>query len=227
MSNLLPKEKQTAYQRWELASFGDDRPSHQPLPPPPKPLAPEPPSEEAIARLNAQLALLREDARVEGYDAGIAEGREAGLTEGRSQATEELQHLRQLAESFGNEIARANEVIADDLLNLALDIAKAMLKTALAVKPELVLPIVGEAVRYLPSLQQPALLFLHPDDVALVQERMNDELTKAGWRIAEDMSLQRGGCRIETASNQIDASITSRWERISASLGKDTSWIDI
>ena len=25
-ANLIPKEKQTAYQRWELASFGDSRP---------------------------------------------------------------------------------------------------------------------------------------------------------------------------------------------------------
>jgi flagellar assembly protein FliH len=227
MSSVIPKEQQTAYQRWELASFGDDRPSHQPPPPSPKPLAPEPPSEEAIARLNEQLALLREDARTQGYDDGIAAGRAAGLIEGREQADDELLRLRRLADTFGNEISRANAVIADDLLNLALNIAKAMLKTAFLVKPELVLPIVGEAIRYLPSLQQPALLFLHPDDIPLVQDRMSDELTKAGWRIAEDTALERGGCRIETASNQIDATTTSRWERIAASVGKDTSWMDV
>jgi flagellar assembly protein FliH len=227
MSSVIPKEKQTAYQRWELASFGDDRPSHQPAPPPPKSAASDPTSDESIARLNEQLALLKEDARVQGYDSGMAEGRAAGLIEGRAHATDELLRLQQLAESFSGEVARANAVIADDLLCLALDIAKAMLKTALSVKPELVLPIVGEAVRYLPSLQQPALLFLHPDDMPLVQEHMNDELTKAGWRLAQDMSLERGGCRIETASNQIDASITSRWERIATNLGKDSSWIDV
>ena len=55
------------------------------------------------------------------------------------------------------------------MLDLALDLAKAMLKTALAVRPELVLPIVAEAIHYLPALQQPALLFLHPDDALLVK----------------------------------------------------------
>ena len=227
MSNALPKEKQTAYQRWELASFGDDRPSQQPAPPPPKQAEPPPPSEEAIARLNAELDLLREQARQEGYAEGIEQGRQQGLTEGRFQAAEELQRFVQITASFGAEIARANDVIADDLLKLALDIAKGMLKTALQVRPELVLPIVSEAIRYLPSLQQPALLLLHPEDVKLVSERMHDELTQAGWRVAEDMRIERGGCQIETGTNQIDATIGSRWERIAASLGKDTGWMDI
>ena len=224
MSNVLPKEKQTAYQRWELASFGDDRPSQQPAP---QVVAavPAPPSAEAIAKLNEELALIREEARQHGYADGLAEGSQLGLTEGRAKAAGELQRLHQLSESFGAEVARANEVIAEDLLVLALDIAKAMLKTALTVKPELVLPIVGEAVRYLPSLQQPALLFLHPDDAILVNDHMADELTKAGWRIAEDVRLDRGGCRIETASNQIDATTGNRWERIAASLGKESSWL--
>jgi flagellar assembly protein FliH len=228
MSNVVPKEKQTAYQRWELASFGDDRPSQMPPAAPPGPpgsAAPPAPTEESIAKLNEQLAIVNEEARQIGYANGVTEGRDVGLAEGRAQAAEELTRLQQISAAFGNEVARANEVIAEDLLILALDIAKAILKTALAVKPELVLPIVGEAIRYLPSLQQPALLFLHPDDAKLVKEHMEDELTKAGWRLSEDTHLERGGCRIETASNQIDASITSRWERIASSLGKESGWL--
>lgn len=229
MSSALPKEKQTAYQRWELASFGDDRPSKQPPPPPPQPVyvEPPPPSEDAIAKLNEELDFLREEARQQGHEEGIEEGRKQGLEDGRQQAEQELQQLRELAGSFTAEVARANDVIAEDLLTLALDVAKAMLKTALEVKPELVLPIVSEAVRYLPSLQQPALLLLHPEDMALVKEHMDDELTKAGWRVAEDIRVDRGGCHIETASNQIDASIGNRWERVAASLGRESSWMDV
>jgi flagellar assembly protein FliH len=194
-------------------------------PGPPGSAAPPAPTEESIAKLNEQLAIVNEEARQIGYANGVTEGRDVGLAEGRAQAAEELTRLQQISAAFGNEVARANEVIAEDLLILALDIAKAILKTALAVKPELVLPIVGEAIRYLPSLQQPALLFLHPDDAKLVKEHMEDELTKAGWRLSEDTHLERGGCRIETASNQIDASITSRWERIASSLGKESGWL--
>jgi flagellar assembly protein FliH len=229
MSSVVPKEKQTAYQRWELASFDEARPAAASAPGIAPPHEPGRLSGELLEKLNAQAEGLRTEARQKGYADGRAEGyaagRELGLAEGRAQATTEMQSLKQIAEAFGGEVAHANETIAEDLLALALDIAKAMLKTALQVNPDLVLPIVGEAVRYLPSLQQPALLFLHPEDVQVVNEHMHDELTKAGWRVAEDPHLERGGCRIETASNQIDASLGCRWERLAASLSKDSSWL--
>jgi flagellar assembly protein FliH len=227
MSNVVPKERQTAYQRWELASFGDEdpQPSHVHAPPPP-PILPAIPPEEALAKFNAELDALREEARQQGHSTGLAEGRTRGLEEGRAEAAEEREQFRRLAASFSDEVMRADDVISEDLLKLALDIAKAVLKTALLVQPELVLPIVGESVRYLTSLQHPALLFLHPEDAILVREHMHDELDKAGWRIAEDLHLERGGCRIETATNQIDATINGRWERIAASLGHTTGWIE-
>ena len=212
MSSTLPKEQQSPYQRWELASFGEERESGRAGAP-------------SAADLAQQMAQARATAHAEGYAQGLMEGRAAGLKEGHLQAAQEIIHLQQIAETFGTEVAQANEVIADDMLDLALDLAKAMLKTALTVRPELVLPIVGEAIRYLPSLQQPALLFLHPDDAALVRDHMQDELDKAGWRVAEDVHMERGGCRVETASNQIDASAPTRWQRIAAALGKDLDWL--
>ncbi|WP_019141172.1 flagellar assembly protein FliH [Noviherbaspirillum massiliense] len=210
-STVIPKEKLSAYQRWELASFDDFRPA---------PAAPQNEAENA-----EMLAALREQATQEGHAAGHAEGYAAGLEAGRAAAAEETAQLLRLAETFGHEIAKANEMIADDMLNLSLDVAKAMLKTALNVRPELILPVIGEAIRYLPTVQQPALLFLHPEDAVLVRERMGDELEKAAWRITEDAHMERGGCRIETPSNQIDASPSTRWQRIAAALGKESDWL--
>jgi flagellar assembly protein FliH len=219
MSSALPKEQQSAYERWELASFGDERASTK--------ATALSNAQSAVAKLASEQAeQMREEARLTGYTEGHAQGRAAGLEAGRAEAVQEVTQLRQIAQSFGSQVAQADEVIAEDLLNLALDLAKAMLKTALAIRPELVLPVVGEAIRYLPSLQQPALLHLNPQDVALVKEHMTDELEKSGWRLAEDIHMARGGCRIETASNQIDATISTRWQRIAEALGKDSAWLD-
>jgi flagellar assembly protein FliH len=218
MSNVIPKEKLTAYERWEMASFGDDR----------KPV--EQNTEADRAKEAEERARLREEARLQGYAEGQAEGfeqgRKAGLETGRAQASEELQHMRDVMGTFDVEVAQANETIANDMLELALDVAKAMLKSGLAIRPQLVLPVVSEAIRYLPSLQQPALLFLHPQDAELVRHHMADELGKAGWRVAEDHQMQRGGCRVETATNQIDASTETRWQRITDALGKQTDWLE-
>jgi flagellar assembly protein FliH len=216
-SNVIPKEQLTAYQRWEMTSFGDERPSQQ------NTLAQQ---QAAQQRALEEAARMREEARQQGYAEGFNQGHAEGVQAGRIEAAREAVQIRQVAEAFGAELMQVNDAVADDMLNLSLDLAKAMLKTALHVKPELVLPIVSEAIRYLPSVQQPALLVLHPQDAAIVRSHMMDELEKAGWRLTEDLQIERGGCRVETASNQIDATLPVRWQRIADALGKQTDWLE-
>lgn len=210
-SAVIPKEQMSAFQRWEMASF-NERPSAPALP-------------EAMQPSIEQIAEIRAAARAKGHAEGLAEGRAAGLAQGRAEAGTETQRLQQIVAAFGQEVARADEVIGQQLLELALDLAKAMLKSALAVRPELVLPVITEAINYLPALQQPAVLFLHPDDALLVRNHIGDDLQKSGWRLAEEPHMERGGCRVETASNQIDASAGTRWQRIATALGKDSEWL--
>lgn len=247
MSNI-PKEKQTAYQRWELQSFGDSRPSMlaqrereeqqaraiaaeeaaalaeveqaqydaEPAP------APDYPTEE-------ELAAIREEARQQGYDAGFKAGHDDGAAQAlmKRAATEQaLAPLREIADNFSTALRDADQAISNEVLELALHLAKGMIKTALRVKPELILPIVRDAIEYLPVLQQPALLILNPDDAAVVREGIAEELDKGGWRVIDDPTIERGGCKVDTASNQIDATVASRWQRLSLALGKDIDWID-
>ncbi|HEY8606480.1 MAG TPA: FliH/SctL family protein [Noviherbaspirillum sp.] len=220
-SPVIPKEHLSAYQRWEMASFGEDRPT----------ITQSPAALEQAARKAAEdAARLREEAQREGYAEGHAQGHaagmQAGMDEGRAIAAREAAQLRMVADAFAGETMRAGETVAHDMLALALDLAKAMLKTALKAKPELVLPVVTEAIRYLPVVQQPAQLVLHPDDAAVVRGHIGDELAVGGWRIVEDHGMERGGCRVDTASNQIDASPQVRWQRIAEALGKQGEWLE-
>jgi flagellar assembly protein FliH len=247
----IPKEQQTAFQRWEMKSFGDFRPSAlaaraaeaaeaaeaaalaQPLEPEaeaeeapylePEAPPPEYPTEE-------ELAALREQARIDGYDqgyaAGHAEGRADAIALAKEASDQELAPLRALAGNFSNALQDADQLIAADILELALQLAKGMLKQALHVKPELILPIVRDAIEYLPVLQQPALLMLNPDDAKTVREGIGEELDKGGWRVIDDAQIERGGCKIDTASNQIDAQTSARWQRLTHALGKDVDWLD-
>jgi flagellar assembly protein FliH len=172
-----------------------------------------------------QITAIQEQARQEGYHAGHAEGVAEGLAEGREAAALEAARLRGLADTFSTEISKADETISQQVLDLSIDLARALLKSALTIRPELVIPIVKEAVRYLPVLHQPALLFLNPDDAVLVKDRIGDELTKMGWQLTDDAQLEPGSCRVETANNQIDASLPTRWQRLAAALGKDSDWL--
>lgn len=231
MSNVIPKEQLSAYQRWELASFD------APPPPTPEELAARKQQGINDARQRAHAAGLEEGRAAgyqQGYAQGVEEGRAAGLEQGRAQgleegralAAEEKAQLQRIAAEFGTEVAQASERIAVDVLELALDLSKAMLKHALNVRPELIVPVVSDAIRYLPTVQQPALLFLHPADSLLIKEMMGEELTQSGWRIVDDAHMERGGCRVETSSNQVDASAPTRWARIAAALGKESDWLE-
>ena len=235
----LPKELQTAYQRWEMTSFGDERPSAvaqrsaraaaEAAPPPsPAARAPAVPVPSAL-----EIEAIREAARQEGYAEGVAAGQAAGheagyqdgLEMGRAEAATELTHLQSLATTFGDAVTGADETISNDVLELALHLARSMVRTSFEVRPELILPVVREAIDYLPTLQQPALLILHPEDALIVRSSIGHELEKSGWRVVEDVQIARGGCRVDTASNQIDAQIASRWQRLTHALGKNLDWL--
>lgn len=217
----IPKEMQTAYQRWEMNSF-DPRPAATPAAAEAEDVQIDP--AYALPTVE-ELAAIREQARAEGYDEGHAAGYADALAVGRLEAAAELEHMKALALTFGTALSQADENIAADVLELALHLARGMLRTALEVKPELVIPVVREAIEYLPVLQQPAILMLNPDDIALVRDAIGEELDKGGWRVVEDAQIARGGCKVDTASNQIDAQAASRWQRLSQSLGKNVEWL--
>lgn len=221
----IPLEQQTPWQRYEMASFGDNRPTAVAR------AAAEKAARAALQKqLSEQIANSRQEARDEGREEGHAEGfavgHAEGLAQGRLEAVDERHQMLALLAGLTAELARANEMVAKDVLALALDVAKAMLKTALPVKPELVLPAVEEAMRHLPAVQPPALLQLHPEDFTLVQAQIGDVLAASGWRLHQDPAIERGGCRIETGTNQVDAEIGTRWQRIAAALGCKDEWLE-
>ena len=236
---VIPKELQSAYQRWEMASFDKERRDSQ------RALQREEQAAPAPAEIVPQVVLpsveeieaMREAARQDGFAQGLQEGREQGYAEGRAQgyadgaeagqieSAAELENMRSVAATFGDAVAAADETIAADVLELALRLARGMVRTAFDVRPELIVPVVREAIGYLPVLQQPALLSLHPEDALIVRQGMADELTKGGWRIIEDATIARGGCKVETASNQIDAQAQARWHRLTHALGANVEWM--
>ena len=238
----MSKDTQGVFKRWEMTSFGDERPSSlaariqaeeraaaaaRPAPSP-SPVAPAIQLPTA-AELEAIREAARAEGHAEGYAEGLAEGRTAGHSEafaaGQQETADEMAALRAIATTFGDAVAAADETIASDVLDLALHLARSMVRTAFEVRPELIIPVVREAIDYLPVLQAPAVLALNPDDIEIVRAALSDELDKGGWRVVADPQIGRGGCKVDTASNQIDAQAAARWTRLTHALGKNVEWL--
>lgn len=202
-SSVIPKQQLSAYQRWELDSFDTTAPAK---------------NSATILPTAEQVEHIYQQAREEGYAAGHREGMDLGQAE--------AQRLRVLLDNLDRELQQFDQHVAQDLLTLSLDVAKQMLCQALKVRPELVLPVVQEAIGCLPRFNQHAHLVLHPEDAALVRSRLGEQLSHSGWKILEDPLVQRGGCRVETANSQIDATLPGRWQRVLAAIGQEGNWLE-
>ncbi|MCE5182558.1 MAG: flagellar assembly protein FliH [Betaproteobacteria bacterium] len=208
MSNFIPKEQLSAYQRWELNSL--DEPLQESADLLPQAGVPMPTAEEVEA--------IHRRAHQEGYAAGYQEG--------KARTDAELAQLAQLASSLEGALNQFDEEMMQSLLTLSLDVAKQMLREALRVRPELALPAIREAVSSLPQVSQHPHIKLNPDDAALVRSLMADELSSFHWKLIEDARIERGGCRIETVNSEADATMESRWERVLAVLGREGAWLE-
>jgi flagellar assembly protein FliH len=116
--------------------------------------------------------------------------------------------------------------MAQTVVKLAVDLARQIVRESLAVKPELIVPVVSEAISGIARSAEPGGIHVHPDDLPVLQERLGDALAHGNWKAFADERVPRGGCRVEFAGGQVDASIATRWERVMAQLDRKDAWLD-
>ncbi len=213
----VPKEQQTAYERWEMSSFSAGGQEIRP--------AVNRQKRKDSPAETEQLTQIFENVRKEAYNKGMQEGYAVGMAKAREYAKEDKQNFLNLMAAFTDALELSDEQIAEDVLSLALDIAKSMLKVKLNVDHKALLPVVLDAIHYLPSIQRPARILVHHDDMQMLREHMADEIANDHWQIQEDSNIERGGCLVETGANQVDATNTMRWKRITEALAQNNDWL--
>ena len=206
MPEALPRAQQSAWQRWELASLGADAEARvDPL---------------SAARLAAEQRAAETLARIE------AEGHARGYAAGMAAAQAEVVELQRLLATLGEHVAQHEQQLADEVLDLALVLARQMVGQALAAKRELVLPIVATALSQLPQATRHIELHLNPADVALVRSVIPADHSGPPVALVADPGVAPGGCIADTEQASVDATTTSRWKRLVASLGRSDDWLE-
>ena len=172
------------------------------------------PAEDA----ETELARLREAARAEGYAEGVAAGRVEG--------EQACGRMKQMVESFSTTLDNLDFRLADMVLELALDVARQVVAGELAARPDRILDVVNLALKEMAETSREARLLLNPDDAALVRPHLDQVLDKNRLRIVEDVRIARGGCLIETAQGDLDATLPARWRQVVQVLGSNKNWIE-
>ncbi|QEM83828.1 flagellar assembly protein FliH [Halomonas binhaiensis] len=170
----------------------------------------------------------RREGHEQGHEAGFMKGMHEGLAEGRSQAEAEiaealekraheaLSPLSDLIENFHRALKDLDTAIAAQLIDLALATGRQLAGDALKARPRQIVSVVEELLRSDPPLVGSQRLWLHPQDLVLVERHLGDTLAAAGWTLKADDSLHRGGCRITSEYGEIDATWEQRWQSVSS-----------
>jgi flagellar assembly protein FliH len=197
MKSFVPKGRSVEYRPWQLKSLeGGSTRSRE--------------HEEADrARLIHRKA----------HEDGVA----AGYAQGVAQAQAEVRRLTTIVNTVQTQLSGLEHRIAEDVVRLALTLAQALVRESLKVHPELIEAIVRETVRDVPPFGQTMRLRLHPDDAKLIEAKLEKELGDA-WCIIEDTTITPGGCRIETAACDVDATLESRWQKLVQALAQEHEW---
>lgn len=228
-------ELQESWSRWQMQ--GLDEPAAPVVPPEPEII---PPTEEELQRqLDEQRSHAQEQGHQEGYQAGYEQGRtagesagqesghaagyEAGMAAGMAKAQE---HIEQHAQAFialnracSQSIETLDQEIGQALIGLATRIAEHVLRSTLQQQPERITDLVADVLRADPGDTSFLVLSLHPDDIELVRNYLVSESEPRPWRLEPDPGLQRGDCLVRSSYGDIDATLSTRWQRALSALG--------
>jgi flagellar assembly protein FliH len=161
--------------------------------------------------------------------AAEAQGRASGLAAAQKDIDAKLRALEEQGRSLqaaldalARPLAQVDDVIHEQITMLALELARGLLRRELRTDPSQVIGMVRETVALLPVSVQGVRVALHPEDAALVRERLVVAGPESAWAIVDDPALARGDCRVYTDYAQIDARIGTRLnEALAALLGDE------
>lgn len=128
--------------------------------------------------------------------------------------------MRQLVDGFAQQLAALEARVADEVVTLAIDIARQVLRREPGIDPAGLLPAAREALRTLGDEAGTLDVHLHPADAQRLAAAF-EAAEGTRCRVVPDAQLAIGACRVETAGGLADAGLQRRWSDVLARLGMD------
>ena len=166
-----------------------------------------------------------EEVEKRAYEEAFAKGREAGLAKAKQESQAALDQLKQQVASLertlgllAQPLQQMDAEVEQQLAALALIIARQLVRRELHLDPAQVIAVIRETVSLLPVAARDVRVHLHPQDAAVVRERLGTSSTDRAWNIVEDPVMARGGCRVTTDTASIDARLETRINAVAVAI---------
>ncbi len=210
ITEVVPRDRLTAYERWEL-----------------------PVIEQRMQQAADQIARGPQSDGVEPlptagdlqalHDRAYNEGWQAGLEEGRAAVKSRVDLLSRAIQQAGDLLRDNEDALARRVLNLVVAMTREVVLAELKLQPEALLVVVREALAVLPSGTQAPDVRLHPDDLAWMREHPDVD---PAWQLIADPGVGRGSCRVEMGDSLAESDLVDRWSKVLASIGRADPWQD-
>jgi len=165
-------------------------------------------------------------ARQAGYQDGYRDGLVALDNFKQSFAQQMTARLNVLVVSFDAQLDALERDMADAVARTATELARQVVRSELAARPELIAKVAQEAIDAVLHSARHIRVNVHPDDHALVAQGAGEALQSRGARLVASDTVTRGGVMVESDVGSIDARIATRWAQAAAVLGQDTPFAE-
>jgi len=158
------------------------------------------------------------------YHAGFEQGERAGRELALQKIEPTIQMFMNLIEGLKREREEQIRRHENELIKIAFLIAAHILRKQVELHPEVVREVVEAALAKVDRTQH-VHLFLAPNDCQLIQQQLAF-FESHGWppehlHLEPDPTITRGGCRVETETGNIDATIETQLKAMKTLLWDD------
>ena len=212
-ARFIPREELHTFAAWNPGvlpggeAAAADQPEAEPMPPS---------AEEIAAQVHA--------ARQAGYQDGYRDGLVALEGFKQSYAAQVTAQVAHIASAFQQQLGELEQNLAQRLAGVALSLARQVVRSELAQRPQLVVDVAQDALTALLMSAKHITLRVHPDDHALVAQGVHELVESRGARLVPDAQITRGGCIVESDIGVIDATVETRWQRAAGAMGRESEW---
>ena len=140
-------------------------------------------------------ASARQQAEAAAYAAGLARA-DAEVNARLAQLRERVERFDALLRQLANPLKLLDAEVEQSLLSLAVAIGSQLARRTLAAEPGQVISLVRDCLKQLPLGVRDIRVQLHPEDAAVVREKLATPAGESAWRLLEDPTLTRGGCLV-------------------------------